>query len=200
MVEEILRGVRLWRGCLDRTAQEAAVAAVREVAAAAPFVRPVTRRGQPLSVRMTSAGACGWVSDRRGYRYEARHPSGMPWPTIPAPWLALWDRLCPGARRPDACLVNWYAPDARMGLHQDRDEADLTQPVLSVSLGDDARFRIGSIARGGQTESTILRSGDVAVLAGAARLVHHGVDRIYPGTSDLLDVPGRINLTLRVAR
>ena len=200
MVEERLRGVRLLRGRLDRAAQEAAAAAARAVAAAAPFVTPVTRRGQALSVRMTAAGACGWVSDRRGYRYEDRHPSGAPWPPIPAAWLALWRDVCPGARDPDSALVNWYGPGARMGMHQDRDEADLAQPVLSVSLGDDARFRVGSVERGGRTESTVLRSGDVAVLEGAARLVHHGIDRIAPGTCDLLEAPGRINLTLRVAR
>ena len=102
MVEERLRGVRLLRGRLDRAAQDAAVAAARAVAAAAPFVTPVTRRGQALSVRMTAAGACGWVSDRRGYRYEDRHPSGAPWPPIPAAWLALWRDVCPGARDPDS--------------------------------------------------------------------------------------------------
>ena len=195
-----IRGFRVWPGYLDRPAQEAMAADLRGVIAAAPLVRPVTRRGQALSVRMTSAGAVGWVSDRRGYRYEDRHPSGAPWPPIPASVRAVWDAVVPEARAPDSCLVNWYAPDARMGMHQDRDEADMDQPVVSISLGDDARFRIGNVERGGPTESLILRSGDVVAMGGAARLRHHGIDRIVPGTSTLLPAPGRINVTLRVAR
>jgi alkylated DNA repair protein (DNA oxidative demethylase) len=194
-----IRGFRLFDGLLGRVAQEAMVADLRAVAEAAPFFRPVTRRGQPLSVRMTSAGRLGWVSDRRGYRYETRHPSGMAWPPIPASVLAVWDEVAPEARAPDSCLVNWYAPEARMGMHQDRDEADLSQPVVSISLGDDATFRIGNAERGGQTESLRLRSGDVVVMGGVARLTFHGVDRILAGTSDLLGRPGRINVTLRVA-
>ena len=193
-----VRGVRVLDGFLDRPAQQAIVAAIRDVARAAPFLRPVTRRGQALSVRMTSAGDYGWVADRRGYRYERTHPSGTPWPAIPGEVRAVWDAVVPDARPVESCLVNWYAPDARMGLHQDRDEADPGQPVVSISLGDDALFRIGNVERGGKTESLWLRSGDVLVLEGAARLLHHGVDRIAPGTSTLLEEPGRLNLTLRV--
>lgn len=174
------------------------VAQVRAVVAAAPLVRPVTPRGQPLSVRMTSAGSHGWVSDGQGYRYEARHPSGVAWPAIPDSIRAVWDAVVPQARAPESCLVNWYDPEARMGMHVDRDEVDATQPVVSISLGDDALFRIGNAARGGKTESLWLRSGDVLVMGGDARLLHHGVDRIAPGTSTLLEAPGRINLTLRV--
>ncbi|UWQ22025.1 alpha-ketoglutarate-dependent dioxygenase AlkB [Jannaschia sp. W003] len=195
---EHLRGVRLLRGTLDRAAQEALVEAVRVVIRSAPLVRPVTRRGQALSVRMTAAGAFGWVSDRRGYRYEPCQADGRPWPPIPALARAVWDRAVPEARAPECCLVNWYDASARMGLHQDRDEADLAQPVVSISLGEAARFRVGNLARGGPTESTVLRSGDVAVLEGPSRMLHHGVDRIVPGDADLLGVPGRINLTLRV--
>ena len=193
-----MRGVRVLDGFLDRPAQQAIAAAVRDVARAAPFLRPVTRRGQALSGRMTSAGDYGWVADRRGYRYERAHPSGTPWPAIPAEVHDVWDAVVPDARPLESCLVNWYAPDARMGLHQDRDEADPGQPVVSISLGDDALFRIGNLERGGKTESLWLRSGDVLVLEGAARLLHHGVDRIAPGTSTLLEEPGRLNLTLRV--
>ena len=193
-----VRHFRIVPGLLDRASQVTLVAEIRAVVAAAPLVRPVTRRGRALSVRMTSCGAWGWVSDRRGYRYEARHPSGAAWPPIPASVRAVWDAVAPDARPPESCLVNWYAADARMGLHQDRDEADLSQPVVSVSLGDDALFRIGNREKGGTTETVTLRSGDVVVMGGPARLTHHGVDRILPGTSDLLDGPGRINLTLRV--
>ena len=193
-----LRGVAIHEGLLDRPGQERVVADIRAVLRAAPLVRPVTRWGRPLSVRMSSAGTLGWISDRRGYRYADRHPSGAAWPAIPASVRAVWDQVAPGAREPESCLVNWYDSDARMGLHQDRDEGDLDQPVVSISLGDDALFRVGGLDRGGRTESAWLRSGDVAVLGGAARLAFHGVDRIAPGTSDLLGVPGRINLTLRV--
>jgi alkylated DNA repair protein (DNA oxidative demethylase) len=194
-----IRGFQLFDGLLGRAEQQAMVADIRAVARAAPFFRPATRRGQALSVRMTSAGRLGWVSDRRGYRYEARHPSGAAWPPIPDSALRVWSLVASDARAPDSCLVNWYAPGARMGMHQDRDEADMTQPVVSVSLGDDALFRIGGPERGGRTESVWLRSGDVMVMGGAARRTFHGVDRIAEGTSTLLGAPGRINLTLRVA-
>ncbi len=195
-----IRGIRLYAGWLDRPAQEALVADLRQVIAAAPLFSPLTGRGKAMSVRMTSAGQFGWYSDRAGYRYIDRHPGGGAWPGIPARVLAIWQALSGSARAPECCLVNWYAPGARMGLHQDRDEADFSQPVLSVSLGDDGLFRIGNLSRGGPTRSVWLRSGDVMVMGGAARLLHHGIDRIAPGTSTLLDRPGRINLTLRVVR
>ena len=193
-----IRGVRVWKSALDRPSQEALVTAVRAVARAAPPFTPQTRWGRPMSVRMTSAGRCGWFSDRRGYRYVPRHPSGRPWPEIPEPVLAIWTAVTGLDRAPDCCLVNWYGEGARMGLHQDRDEADFRWPVLSVSLGDAALFRVGGTTRGGPTESIWLQSGDVAMLAGAARLAYHGIDRIRFGSSDLLAAGGRINLTLRV--
>ena len=113
--------------------------------------------------------------------------------------LALWAELCDPVTPPDACLVNLYREGARMGLHQDRDEADFGFPVLSVSLGDTAIFRIGGVKRGGPTRSVRLASGDVCVLGGEARLAYHGVDRIVPGSSRLVPGGGRINLTLRRA-
>jgi alkylated DNA repair protein (DNA oxidative demethylase) len=193
-----LKGVRILPGYLDAEAQRALVGDLREVAAAAPFFRPVTRWGKEMSVRMTSAGRCGWVSDRRGYRYEARHPSGVAWPPIPARVLAIWRDVTGLAREPDCCLVNYYDEGARMGLHQDRDEADFSWPVVSVSLGDDGLFRVGGTERSEPTASVWLRSGDVAVLEGASRLAYHGVDRVRAGSSTLLERGGRINLTLRV--
>ena len=193
-----VRGFVVHDGLLGTTEQSAMVADIRAAIRAAPLLRPVTRRGLPLSVAMTSCGAFGWIADRRGYRYEPRHPSGTPWPPIPASVRAVWDAVASRARPPESCLVNWYAPGARMGLHQDRDEADMDQPVVSISLGDDALFRIGNVARGGPTESVWLRSGDVVVMGGPARRAHHGVDRIAPGAASPLDAPGRINLTLRV--
>lgn len=195
---EGLRGVALRRGLLARPAQAAMVADVLRVMAAAPPFHPVTRWGKAMSVAMTGAGRFGWVSDRQGYRYEERHPSGLPWPPIPDSVLAVWEACAPGARPPECCLVNLYRGGARMGLHQDRDEADLSQPVVSISLGDEALFRVGSVERGGPTESGWLRSGDVCVIGGAARLAYHGVDRVREGSSDLIPGGGRINLTLRV--
>jgi alkylated DNA repair protein (DNA oxidative demethylase) len=194
-----VRGVAVYPGFLDRPAQEAVLAAVRRVVAAAPLFRPVTARGKEMSVRMTSAGKVGWVSDRNGYRYEPRHPSGVDWPPVPDEVLAVWRAVSGDLADPDCCLVNFYDAGARMGMHQDRDEADFSHPVVSVSLGDDALFRVGNETRGGKTESIWLRSGDVLVMGGEARLLYHGIDRVKPGTSTLLKDGGRLNLTLRVA-
>jgi DNA oxidative demethylase len=193
-----VNGALVLPGFLDPAAQGALLAEVREVVEAAPLFRPVTARGRPMSVRMTSAGRFGWVSDRRGYRYETRHPEGMDWPPIPALALEVWRSVVPEARDPQCCLVNFYDAEARMGLHQDRDEAEFGQPVVSISLGDEALFRVGGTERGGSTRSVWLRSGDVAILAGPARLAFHGIDRIRAGSSTLLPKGGRINLTLRV--
>ncbi len=174
------------------------VRALRNVVAAAPLVQPVTPGGRQMSVRMTAAGRLGWVTDRRGYRYEPRHPSGVAWPPIPDEVLAVWRAVSGGARLPDCCLINYYGEGARMGLHQDKDEGDFSFPVVSVSLGDDALFRLGGVDRADGTQSVWLRSGDVVVMGGAARLAWHGIDRVRPGTSTLLSQGGRINLTLRV--
>lgn len=152
-----------------------------------------------MSVRMTSAGALGWTTDRGGYRYEPKHPSGADWPPIPEVLLDLWDAVSECETPPDSCLVNFYDVSAKMGMHQDKDEAGFNHPVVSVSLGDDALFRVGGTTRGGKTVSHRLRSGDVVLLGGEARLAYHGIDRIYPGTSTLLKDGGRINLTLRKA-
>lgn len=193
-----IRGFKLYSGHLDAAAQADIVRDILAVTAAAPLFSPLTPYGKPMSVRMTSAGRYGWFSDRRGYRYVREHPAGTPWPPIPETVLSLWRGVTGLARDPDCCLINFYGPGARMGMHQDRDEADFSWPVVSVSLGDDGLFRIGNITRGGKTESVWLRSGDVVVMGGDARLTFHGIDRIRPGTSTLLDAPGRLNLTLRV--
>lgn len=198
-ITRTIRGFVIHKGLLDAPAQAALMAEVERIWAEAPPQCPVTRWGKPMSVAMTSAGALGWTTDRRGYRYEARQPDARPWPPIPAALLDLWGNVTGAPVPPDSCLVNLYRADARMGLHQDRDEAELHWPVVSVSLGDNALFRIGNPERGGVTESVWLGSGDVVVMAGAARLIHHGIDRIRPGTSALVPGGGRVNLTLRVA-
>ena len=193
-----IRGIDLFSGFLSPEEQEALVADIRQIVEQAPLFSPETSRGQKMSVRMTSAGEFGWVSDRRGYRYEKTHPTGVNWPVIPASVLSIWREVVPEARDPQSCLVNFYSDAARMGLHQDRDEQDFSQPVVSISLGDEALFRIGNDTRGGKTESVWLRSGDVMVMGGEARLRYHGIDRVKPESSTLLPKGGRINLTLRV--
>jgi alkylated DNA repair protein (DNA oxidative demethylase) len=198
-----IMGVRLLPGLLDRPAQEAMVEAVRGVIRAAPLIRPVTAWGKPMSVCMTSAGRLGWVIDRGRYRYSPSHPeTGKPWPPIPDCVLAVWRAVSGWPEDPDSCLVNWYGESARMGLHRDADEGEegFAAAIVSISLGDPARFRIGGLDRKGPTESVILRSGDVVVIGGRARLAYHGIDRVMFGEGDLLPGGGRINLTLRVVK
>jgi alkylated DNA repair protein (DNA oxidative demethylase) len=152
-----------------------------------------------MSVRMTNCGSLGWVTDREhGYRYQPTHPvTGKPWPPIPRRLLDLWHEVSGYAEPPEACLVNFYTEESKLGLHQDRDEMDFAAPVVSVSLGDSCLFRVGENVREGRTTSFKLKSGDVVILGGEGRLAFHGVDRIYPATSALLKNGGRINLTLR---
>lgn len=197
--EKSSSGVALLSGRLERAAQEALVADLRDVVREAPFFTPtMPKTGKPFSVRMTNCGPLGWVSDRAGYRYQPTHPvTGRPWPAMPAALLALWEEVTGYPHPPEACLVNFYGAEAKMGLHQDRDEEDFAAPLLSVSLGDSCRFRLGGPERSDPTRSFVLASGDVLMLAGPARLAFHGVDRILPGTSTLLAGGGRINLTLR---
>jgi alkylated DNA repair protein (DNA oxidative demethylase) len=193
-------GITFTPGYLDRAAQDELLAAVRTVIAAAPLYTPrMPRSGKPMSVRMTNCGPLGWVTDaERGYRYQAMHPeTGKPWPSIPTILSRAWHELGGYPLEPEACLINVYSADARMGLHQDKDEHDLAAPVVSLSLGDTALFRVGGLTRGGPTNSVRLASGDAIVLGGEGRLAFHGVDRILPGTSTLLPEGGRINLTLR---
>ncbi len=177
------------------------LADVLERTQAAPFYTPVMpKTGAPLSVSMTNFGALGWMSNTAGYRYQSQHPeTGMPWPDIPPLLLDIWTAATGRDDAPDACLVNYYRAKARMGLHQDRDESDLSAPVVSVSLGDTAVFRLGGSSRKDKTASLRLESGDVLVLDGASRMAFHGVDRILGGSSTLIDGGGRINLTLRKA-
>lgn len=193
-----IAGFQVFKGFLAPDAQRDVLDAVRAIVKVAPLCAPVTPRGKPMSVRMTAAGEYGWISDRQGYRYASRHPEGMKWPAIPKTILDIWRAVSGAPRLPECCLVNFYGEGARMGLHQDRDEADFSLPVVSVSLGDDGLFRMGGTERGGRTQSLWLTSGDVVVMGGAARLAHHGVDRIRFGSSSLLRDGGRLNLTLRV--
>ncbi len=194
-----VKGFEIHCGFLDVGAQREILDAVRGVVKQAPLSRYSIARGKKMSVRMTAAGQHGWVADPAGYRYAPTHPDGQAWPAIPAPILAVWDALTGLERQPDSCLINFYDADARMGMHRDDTEADAQWPVVSISLGDEGLFRMGNLTRGGKTQSHWLRSGDVVVMGGAARLAYHGVDRIRAGSSTLLPKGGRLNLTLRVA-
>lgn len=196
---EQIAGFVLHRRLLDAAAQEALLADLRGVIATAPLVRPVTAWGKPMTVRMTSAGRLGWIIDRGRYRYSPIHPeTGTAWPAIPDSVLAVWRAVSGWPNPPDSCLINWYAEGARMGLHQDRDEGRFEAPVVSISLGDPARFRMGGTDRKAPTRSTVLESGDVVVMGGEARLAFHGIDRVMFGEGTLIPGGGRINLTLRV--
>lgn len=192
-------GLRYLPGFLDSPAQQGLVEELRGAVAEAPFFIPVMpRTARPFTVRMTNLGPLGWVSDRSGYRYQEHHPgTGRPWPPIPDTVLAIWKDVADYPHPPEACLVNYYREGARMGLHRDEDEEDFAAPVVSISLGDTAVFRIGGKERGGQTKTLKLASGDVLVIGGASRLCYHGIDRVLTGTSTLLKDGGRINLTLR---
>jgi alkylated DNA repair protein (DNA oxidative demethylase) len=195
----IAPGVDYFPGFLDRAAQEALCDEIMAILKAAPPFRPrMPRTGKPFSVMMSNCGPLGWVSDERGYRYQPTHPeTGYAWPPIPSPLLAAFAAIAPDAPAPEACLINLYDSSARMGLHQDRDEEELAAPVVSLSLGDTALFRVGGIQRNAPTRSFRLASGDAMSLQGESRLAFHGVDRIIPGSSTLLPEGGRINLTLR---
>ncbi len=197
---ELLSGIRHLPEYLDRARQEALVGIIRTIVAEAPLYVPVMPgTGKPMSVRMTNCGSLGWVTDKeRGYRYQPMHPAtGRPWPAIPSELLDIWHDVSGYDKPPEACLVNFYSDEARMGLHQDKDENDLKAPVVSISLGNACLFRVGGVNRNDKTMSFKLSSGDLVILGGEGRLCFHGVDRIYPATSTLLKNSGRINLTLR---
>lgn len=203
--QQITPGAFHYPTFLDAAAQERLAQEIADVISAAPlFISRMPKSGLPMSVRMTNCGPLGWMSDKdRGYRYEPRHPeTGAPWAPIPQMLLDIWDELTGYPKAPEACLVNVYAADAKMGLHQDRDEADVAAPILSLSLGADCRFRLGGRKRADKTTALTLSSGDALILSGPARLCFHGVDRILPSILTPLPAPlagqgARVNLTLR---
>jgi alkylated DNA repair protein (DNA oxidative demethylase) len=227
MTEEIViaPGVYYYPEYFSRVTQEGLRDKILSHANALGWFQPTLPRwGTPFSVKMLNLGSLGWVSDKSGYRYQSTHPdSGLNWPPIPIDMLRLWstikrrfdnpagsfdintldspsvgfDTLNAPSDSPEACLINYYDRTAKMGMHQDKDEQELHAPVVSLSLGDTAMFKIGTEERNGPTQSFKLHSGDVLAFGGPARLAFHGITRIYPGTSTLLDEGGRINLTLR---
>ena len=199
-------GLKLLPGYLSGDTQRSFLEEIVAILRSAPLYTPVMpRSGKPFSVRMSNCGPLGWVSDRTGYRYQPNHPeTGMPWPAMPETLSSIWRDIADYPHPPEACLINYYAPSARMGLHVDADEADFSAPVMSLSLGATGLFRIGGRTRKDPTRSLRLSSGDVVVLGGKARKAFHGIDRIISDSSGLLDTHrdlfpegGRINLTLR---
>lgn len=177
--------------------------AVAAIASAAPFRHLETPGGRRMSVAMTNAGRLGWISDRRGYRYGDTDPlNGVAWPAMPALFLQLASDAATAAGfdgfEPEACLVNRYEPGAKLSLHQDRDERNLNQPIVSVSLGVDATFLWGGQMRGDRPRRVTLHHGDVVVWGGPARLTYHGVDTLGPATHPLMGEL-RYNLTFRRA-
>ncbi len=199
---DIDAGVVLWRG-RALAHERALLRAIEAVIAAAPLRRMLTPGGRPMSVAMTNCGELGWVSDRAGYRYVPRDPlSGQPWPALPAAFASLAASAAAHAGfpgfAPDVCLVNEYTPGTRLSLHQDRDERDFAQPIVSVSLGVSATFLFGGPARNDRTQRIALHHGDVLVWGGPARLRHHGVLALQDATHPVLGAR-RINLTMRHA-
>jgi alkylated DNA repair protein (DNA oxidative demethylase) len=201
---ELPAGFHYLPAFFDETTQLAIMRDVADVLRRAPlFVQTMPRTGAPLSVRMSNAGEFGWVTDREhGYRYQPAHPeTGEPWPVIPQRLLDIWTEITGEIQLPNLCLINYYDSDARLGLHQDRGDSSLDAPVVSISLGDNATFAVGGLARKDPVRRLELRSGDLIWFGGPSRLIFHGVERIRIGTSPLLQqfgfAGGRINLTLR---
>ena len=198
--ERLADGIVLWRDAVD---EHGYLADIARIASAAPFRRMRTPGGREMSVAITNCGALGWVSDTHGYRYADTDPeSGMPWPAIPERWLS--DARHAAYRCgysdfvPDACLVNRYEVGARMGAHQDRNEADFSQPVVSVSLGLPAQFAFHGDSRTGPARHIDLYSGDVLVWGGRSRLYFHSVRPVRAGVHPLCGSL-RYNLTFRRA-
>ncbi|MES2451947.1 MAG: DNA oxidative demethylase AlkB [Pseudomonadota bacterium] len=200
--EAIVDGALLLRGFALPFAP-ALIEAVDGIAAASPFRHMVTPGGYAMSVATTNCGAAGWITDRTGYRYDAIDPETCkPWPKMPDCFTTLAERAAAQAGymgfRPDACLINRYVPGARLSLHQDRNERDFSQPIVSVSLGLAAIFQFGGIKRDDPVRKFALRHGDVAVWGGPARLRFHGVAELKDGFHDAVG-RRRINLTFRRA-
>lgn len=200
--QKLADGAVLLRG-RALAADTALLAAIEAIAAQSPFRRMTTPGGFQMSVAMTNCGRVGWVTDRTGYRYDARDPErGAAWPAMPDLFARLAREAASEAGfagfAPDACLVNRYEPGTRLSLHQDKDERDYSQPVVSVSLGLPATFQFGGLKRSDRPVKVALQHGDVVVWGGPARLVYHGVLALKDGEHKLTG-RRRFNLTFRKA-
>lgn len=193
-------GFQVFPQALNLLEQKALLTSISEILGGAPLFQPrMPKTGKPFSVQMSNCGPLGWVSDKEGgYRYQAHHPgTGKSWPPFPKKLLELWEKYANFPAHPEACLINYYPEGARMGSHRDADENEPRAPVLSISLGDEAIFHMGGSRRQDPKVRVKLCSGDVAVMGGASRFAYHGIDKIIPSTSSLVEGGGRINLTLR---
>ncbi len=197
---EITPGCRYFPEFLNKTSQRLLLDHLKKALHEAPLFYPtMPGTGKVFSVRMSNMGEIGWVSDKEdGYRYQDTHPkTKKSWPQMPDLLHELWQELTGFTPQPEACLINYYNASARMGLHQDADERHLQAPIMSISLGDKARFRLGGLKRQDPTRTLILSSGDILILEPPLRMAYHGIDRIVPGSSRLLNEGGRFNLTMR---
>jgi DNA oxidative demethylase len=199
---ELAAGAVLLRGFALDCAPDL-LAALESVIAEAPFRHMVTPGGQSMSVAMTNCGAAGWITDRRGYRYERIDPhTGKPWPDMPPPFLKLARRAAAEGGyqgfEPDACLINRYEPGSRLTLHQDKNERDYTAPIVSVALGLPAKFLFGGMERSAPVRRIMLHHGDTVVWGGLSRLAYHGIDTLKDGNHPATG-RCRINLTFRMA-
>ena len=202
--EPLPDGIHLLSGLLDARTQAELIASLARVVAAAPLKPPRVRGKGLFSATITNCGKVGWWSDEKGYRYVATQPgTDRPWPEMPAPFAAAVRKAAAQTRwpgfTPDACLINFYGPHAKMGLHQDKDEQDFAQPIITICLGDSADFLIGGPKRADRPRALLVQSGDVIAMGGPARMLFHGVRRIHPGTSPITGVTGRYSLTFRKA-
>ena len=200
--ERLAEGAVLLRG-FARPRERDLIAALRAIEEQAPFRQMYTPGGQQMSVAMTNCGGFGWVTDRSGYRYDAVDPkSGKPWPAMQPIFRALAEQAADHAGFtgfvPDACLINRYEPGARLSLHQDKNERDFANPIVSVSLGLPATFQFGGLKRNDPVRKFALRHGDIAVWGGRSRLRYHGVPELKEGEHEKMGRM-RINLTFRSA-
>jgi alkylated DNA repair protein (DNA oxidative demethylase) len=201
--ERIAEGAMLLRGFVGSLDAEL-IPVLRDIEGKAPFRHMVTPGGYQMSVAMTNCGSAGWITDLTGYRYSANDPeTRKPWPVMPPLLRDLARRAADSAGfadfSPDVCLINRYAPGARLSLHQDKDELDFGAPIVSVSLGVPATFLFGGLKRSDRTRRFRLEHGDVAVWGGPARLIFHGIAPLAEGEHPLLGRQ-RINLTFRKVR
>ncbi len=199
---EIKPGLAYYPEAITRDGQEKLLQDIRSVISQAPlYTSMMPQSGKPMSVQSTNCGALGWYSDRvGGYRYQANHPfTQKNWPALPPCLFALWEKYADYPDPADCGLINYYNKDAKMGLHSDQDERDFSAPVVSISLGDQANFIIGGLTRRNRTSSLKLSSGDIIVMGGKMRRIFHGISRLYPASSTLLEEGGRFNITLRKA-
>jgi DNA oxidative demethylase len=192
------------KAALPKSIQTEMVKTVREIAKTAPFRHATTKSGGIYSAEMTNCGPVGWWSDARGYRYTGTDPrSGQPWPEIPKIFTGALSTALSGTVAqgftPDACLINHYVKGAKMGLHQDKDEADFSHPIVTVCLGAAADFLMGGFARSDKPDILVVESGDVLIMGGESRMRFHGIRKMYPGTSPLPGLDGRLSLTFRKA-